>query len=112
MRQIFIAAMLAAASATAGCATPYAPQEFDFGAPDSLDGAAYGIVESVREVRLERNPAGLADVFEHAVNPETRDELIVRLHDGRTVTVLRDGSQRFAPGQRVRVLSGGRVDHS
>jgi outer membrane lipoprotein SlyB len=111
MRKIFSAAILAAA--TAACATPYAPQEFDF-SELAGDGTAYGIVESVREVQLGQRPVWLAGVLEHSIRPETGDELVVRLDNGRAITVVQDGMQRFEPGQRVRVLPGrrgARVEH-
>jgi outer membrane lipoprotein SlyB len=113
MRKLLIAAILAAA--TAACATPYAPQEFDFSELAGLDGMVYGIVETVRAVELDQRPAGLAGVFEHAIRPEAGDELVVRLDDGRAITVVQDGMQRFEPGQRVRVVPGrrgARVEHT
>jgi hypothetical protein len=52
----------------------------------------YGIVESVREVRIEAAPnPDIADVFEHAVKPRTADELLIRVDDGRALL--------FAPGR-------------
>jgi outer membrane lipoprotein SlyB len=66
------------------------------------EGMAFGVVESVREVELrdERLPG----VRECRARPETADELVVRLEDGRAVTVLQNTMQRLAPGERVLVL--------
>lgn len=96
MKDIF--ATLSLAAALAGCATPYAPQDFDF------SGLASGMVESVREV--PRDIHAFEEAIEHSINPQTRGELVIRLDDGRAVTVREDGAQSFAPGQRVRIVSG------
>jgi hypothetical protein len=96
------------AAALPADAAPYAPQEHDFSELSSLAPSAFGVVESVREVPLQAAPAELANVFEHALRAETGDEVVVRLDDGRSVTVVLDGAQRFRLGDRVRLL-GGRV---
>ena len=97
MKRIFIAAVLvAAASAEAG---PFEPH---YGLSE-----AEGIVESVREVPLRKYPAGLAEVFEHAINPETAQEVVVRLGDERAMVVVQDGPRRLEPGERVLVVRDG-----
>lgn len=75
----------------------------------AADCVANGIVESVREVQLDTVPAALGDVFEHTVKPQTGDELVVRLKDGRAISVTPDAMQRFRPGEHVVVIraSGG-----
>lgn len=102
-----VAALLLGTALVAGAA-PYAPQEYDFSELSSIGPSALGIVESVREVPLRPVDAQLANVFEHSLNAETGEELVVRLDDGRAVTVRLDGIQHFRPGERVRLL-GGRV---
>ena len=75
----------------------------------------YGIVETVREVPLAEVPPRFAGVFEHAVKPQTGDELTVRLDDGRALSVVQTGMRVFEPGQRVRVVperQGARVEHA
>lgn len=112
MKKLFAA--LSLATALAGCAAPYAPQEFDFSELHSLGAIAGGIVESVQEVALQSELPYLADVFEHPMQPETADELAIRLDSGEAITVRQNGAQRFEPGGRVRVLSsatGMRVEH-
>jgi len=94
MKPIVIAALLAAATSTAHA------QEL------GLE-EVHGVVESVREVPLRRYPAGLAEVFEHAINPETAQEVIVRLADERAIAVVQDGPQRYEPGERVLVARDG-----
>ena len=96
MRQTFIAAFLgAAATATHASAGTLIDAGFD---------EAHGIVESVREGTLRKHPAWLTDVFEHAINPETGQEVFVRLSDERAIAVVQEGPRRFQPGQRVLVV--------
>ena len=90
MRHIFVAALVAAAASSTTAAE------------------AYGVVESVREVPLGKHPAGLAEVFEHAINRETAQELVVRLGDERAIVVVQDGPRRFEPGERVLVVRDGK----
>jgi outer membrane lipoprotein SlyB len=108
MKHLFVASILAAA--LAGCATaptPYAPQDFHFSASElqRLPALASGMVESVRQV--PRDIHAFQNVFEHRINPEVDEQLLIRLDDGRAVTVLDRDMQRFAPGQRVRIVAGG-----
>jgi hypothetical protein len=106
-RVSFVALGLVAAAHSAQAAA-YAPQEYDFSGLSMIGPSARGVVESVREVPLHAGPGELANVFEHALNAETGEELVVRLDDGSAVTVQLDGIERFQAGQRVRLL-GGRV---
>lgn len=100
MRKLFIAALLAATtSASAVAAGPFGP---DYGLRE-VD----GFVESVREVPPGKYPPGLADVFEHAMKPETAQEVVVRLDDERAIVVVQDGPRRFQPGEHVLVVRDG-----
>jgi hypothetical protein len=103
-----LAAALVLGISLAAHAAPYAPQEYDF---SGLPASVPGVVESVRAVPLHANPAQFVDVFEHALNAETGEELVVRLDDGRAITVRPRSQQGFRPGERVRLV-GGRVLHS
>jgi hypothetical protein len=103
---VSLVALLLLVPARPADAAPYAPQEYDFSELSMIGPSAVGIVESVREVPLHAGPAELVNVFEHSLNAETRKELVVRLDDGRVVTVLLDGEERFRPGERVRLLDG------
>jgi outer membrane lipoprotein SlyB len=76
-------------------------QAQDAGAPK---GVSRGMVESVRQVLLETLETGLTGIFEHAIGPS--DQLVVRLDDGRSVTVVQSESLYLEPGQRVTVLGG------
>src|SRR5688572_10567629 len=97
MKTSIVALALAGALSTTVGAAQYAPQEFDF--------SELGTIESVREVP-RAHP--LRDAFEHSVKPETEDELVVRIDDGRAVVLRYSDMLRFAPGQRVRLMSGTR----
>lgn len=107
MKNAFLASILAAALAGCAAPTPYAPQDFYFSASEleRLPALASGMVESVRQV--PRDIDAFQNVFEHRINPELDDQLLIRLDDGRAVTVLDRDMQGFAPGQRVRIVAGG-----
>lgn len=72
-------------------------------------GATVGVVESVHSVAFYKGVPALADVFEHAVQPQAGDRLLIRLDGGHWVTLVDEGLQHFNPGQRVRVVSSGSV---
>jgi outer membrane lipoprotein SlyB len=93
------------ALALIGCASPYAPQEFDFNELSGLDGTALGTVESVDVVRIQRDIHAYDEPVALAIQPELADEMLIRLDDGRAITVVLTGMQRFQAGERVRVLS-------
>ncbi len=92
MKKFLIALMFAAIPLGGAFAAPYAPQEFDF---SGLDGVAYGTVELVRPALP--SPTELAEKAEAA---------LVRLDDGRCVTVALNPLQHVEPGERVRVVRG------
>lgn len=96
MKTILSASLLAAA--LAACATPYAPQDFDFSEFSS------GMVEGVRHV--PRDIHAFEQAIEHSINPQLAEQLSIRLDDGRAVTVREEGVQSFEPGQRVRLVAG------
>jgi len=102
---VSLVALLLLAAALPAQAAPHAPQEYDFSELSLIGPSALGVVESVREVPL-RAAAEFVDVFEHSVNGDTGEELVVRLDDGRAVTMRLNAVERFRPGERVRVLAG------
>ncbi len=103
MRRV-LAALILLAAASGAFAQRYAPQEFDFSDLASI-GADAGIVESVREVPVLRDIHAFdPEVLELKQNPETVEELVIRLDGGHRITVTRSNDmQRLQPGQRVRV---------
>lgn len=89
-----------------GCASPYAPQEFDLDALNGLGSVIFGTVESVGIVRIERDIHAYEEPRELRIQPELGDQMVIRLDDGRAITVVLEGmQQRFQAGERVRVLS-------
>lgn len=82
MRSLIVSTLLVALPAVAG---PYAPHEYDFSEVRDLEASAFGIVESVREF-------------------SARQEVVVRLEDGREVVVMRGSEPQLKPGERVRLV--------
>lgn len=72
-------------------------------------GPTAGVVETVQPVTFYKGDPALADVFEHAVQPQAGDRLLIRLDGGHWVTLVDEGLQHFHPGQRVRVVSSGSI---
>jgi outer membrane lipoprotein SlyB len=102
MKGLF-AVLSLAATLTAG-AGPYAPQEFDFRELSS-QGTALGTVESVATVRIERDIHAYEEPAELRIQPELRDRIVIRLDDGRALTLVLNNLQRFEAGERVRIVS-------
>ena len=96
MKQIFIAALFAATTST-GFADDYASPEFDFTGLPSME---HGVVEA----HIPQHPPGLGEVFEHSINPESDDQIVVRLEDGSAVTVEHDATVPLQPGEAVLVV--------
>jgi len=92
MKKFLIALMFAAIPLGSALAAPYAPQEFDF---SGLDGEAYGTVELVQPA-----PPSPTELTENA------EAALIRLDDGRSITVVLRRLQHVEPGERVRVLRG------
>jgi outer membrane lipoprotein SlyB len=107
MKARYLASMPLAAAVALASVSPAQAQP-------GLDNAVYGIIESVREVFLGTVSDGIGGVLEHAVGPG--GELVVRLDDGRAVTIVHSLPQDFQPGERVVVLAGikfgARVQHA
>ena len=101
-RQLLAALGLAGLAA---CATPYAPQDFDFSGIEGLGSTVLGTVESMRAVPIERDIHAFEESMELRLRPDLVDELVILLDNGRAVTLKADGTQRFSAGERVRVVS-------
>ena len=102
MKELF--ALLSLAASLAACAAPCAPQELGFSALDS-QGVVLGTVESVATVRIERDIHAYEAPAELRIQPELGARTVIRLDDGRELTLVLNGLQRFEAGERVRVLS-------
>jgi outer membrane lipoprotein SlyB len=101
VKRILLTAGLVAV-ALLGCASPYTRQEFDPNELNGLDSITRGTVESVDVVRLERDIHAYEEL---RIQPDLGDRVVIRLDDGRAITVTLTDMQRFQAGERVRVLS-------
>lgn len=90
MRAILIAAILAAAASLAACQIE--------------DAAAWGTVVSVQDAERGEHFEDLAKYDDHPLVPEVGWEIVVQLDDGAAVTVMHNGTRRYEPGERVRLL--------
>ena len=102
MKKLF-AVLSLAATLTAGAGL-YAPQEVDFRELNS-QGTVLGTVESVATVRIERDIHAYEEPAELRIQPELRDRIVIRLDNGRAISVVLNGLQRFEQGERVRIIS-------
>ena len=70
--------------------------------PSAVDGPVLGIVESVRALFDEPPPSDFRAAVEHSIG--SADELVVRLYDGRAVSVVQGAARAHpVPGERVLV---------
>ena len=93
------------ALALIGCASPYAQQQVDLNDLNGLDSTTLGTVESVDVVRIQRDIHAYDEPVELRIQPELADQMVIRLDDGRAITLVLTGMQRFQAGERVRLLS-------
>jgi len=80
----------------------------------SVERMERGVVESVHTLSARSPRAGLranagapaliGDTLDRGARSGPVDQLVVRLDSDRLVVILHDGTQRFAPGHRVRLL--------
>ena len=93
MKRFIVAALLAALLPLSGC-------ELD---EPTLGGTILSVVET------ERGDGPAKDSpkqYDNLLWPEIAWKVAVRLDDGHEVTVIHNGSRRYAPGERVRLLVG------
>ena len=77
-------------------------------AASHADPAFEGVVECVHEVVLPPTTP-LDGVLEHSVRPQTGEQLVVQLDDGRTLlTPVHESATRVRPGERVRLRASPR----
>jgi hypothetical protein len=87
--------ILAAAASLAGCGLEEAAGD------DSL---AWGTVLSVQDAEQAETPEALAKHDDHPLVPEVGWEIVVQPDDGAAVTLMHNGTRRYEPGERVRLL--------
>jgi hypothetical protein len=99
----YAAALVLTGLVSTAHAGEYAPQECDF--------SELGTVESVRQAPIVEL---LPNVFEHPLRPESVNELVIQVDDGREVILRDESMQRFVAGERVRLEPSSRqprVEH-
>ena len=95
MRAILIALLVAAAASLSACRTEHAIGE---------DALAWGTVLSVQDAPRDENREEVAKYDDHPLVPEVGWKIVVQPDDGDAVVVMHNGSRRYAPGERVRLL--------
>jgi outer membrane lipoprotein SlyB len=88
-----------------GCAGPYAQQQLDLDDLTGLESTILGTVQSVDVVRIQRDIHAYDEAVELRMQPDLADQIVIRLDDGRAITVVLTAMQRFQAGERVQVLS-------
>ena len=95
MRATLIALIVAAAASLAGCGLDEAVGDDSF---------AWGTVLSIQDADHAQEPEELAKHDDHPLVPDAGWEIVVQMDDGAAVTVTHNGTRRYAPGERVRLL--------
>jgi hypothetical protein len=90
VRALLAAAILAAAASLAACQIE--------------EVAAWGTVLSVQDAQGGEHFEDLSKYDDHPLVPEVGWEIVVQLDDGAAVTVTHNGTRRYEPGERVRLL--------
>jgi hypothetical protein len=104
MHRGYLFAPILAGAAFSVSGQRYMLDEFDL-SPLAPTTAMAGTVEAVRETPLAPHPhAFRGDISEHRLQPDTVEEVVIRLDYGPIVTLAHDPALRVQPGQRVRVL--------
>jgi len=111
----------------AGCASGLGGGDYERKEARRVYEVKMGVVESVRSVKLEGTASGVGATAggvvggvagaaaEEAATRKPGIEITVRLDSGRTIAVVQeDTGEKFAPGERVRMLESGgqaRITH-
>jgi predicted small secreted protein len=95
VRAILIALIVAAAASLSACRVEDAMGD---------DITGWGTVMSVQDAPRDENLEELAKYDDHPLVPEVGWKIVVQLDDGGAVTVMHNGTRRYTPGERVRLL--------
>ena len=90
MRTLLLAAGLAAAALLGACQLE--------------DPITWGTIVSAEEQPYVEDDGNAFRYYEHPLAPDAGWEIVVQLDDGAPVTVLHNGTRRYEPGERVRLL--------
>jgi hypothetical protein len=74
------------------------------GACQLEDPIAWGTVVSAEELVYSEDEVNLPRYYEHPLAPEAGWEIVVQRDDGAPVTLMHNGTRRYEPGERVRLL--------
>ena len=83
----------------AACAGASA-QDFAHSEANAVQSVSYGTVAGAAIGGL------LGNAIERKIDEQDGQEIVIQPENGSTIAIVQPGSQGFAPGDRVRVLSG------
>jgi hypothetical protein len=95
VRSLLLAVILAAAASLAACGLKERVGDDTF---------AWGTVLSIQDADRGEESEQLAQHDDHPLVPEVGWEIVVQLDDGGAVTLMHNGTRRYAPGERVRLF--------
>jgi hypothetical protein len=95
VRAILLALIVAAAASLSACRVEHAMGE---------DAIGWGTVLSVQDAPRDEDREELAKYDDHPLVPEVGWKIVVQPDDGDAVVVMHNGTRRYMPGERVRLL--------
>ena len=117
----FTGIILVATALLAGCAGGLGGGDYERGQTRGVQEVQMGVVESVREVKIEGTKTGIGSTagavvggvagaaVEEGTTRQPGIEVTVRLDSGRMIAVTQAADEQFKVGERVRILSGSGV---
>ena len=118
MKRLLTAVAALAAAMLAGCAPSSSGSVYSRDQARQEQTVRMGVVDSVRQVQIEGTRSGIGpaaggvagQAAEQAGTRKSGVEITVRLDNGSLVAITQEADETtFAPGDRVRILSGGGV---
>jgi hypothetical protein len=95
VRVTLIALVVAATAFLSACRMEHATGE---------DAIGWGTVLSVQDAPRDENREELTKYDDHPLVPEAGWKIVVQPDGGDAVVVMHNGTRRYAPGERVRLL--------
>ncbi|HET7403661.1 MAG TPA: hypothetical protein VFJ62_17820 [Usitatibacter sp.] len=117
-RNTSITAAVLCALLLGGCAYPAGSRDYRGYQVMGEQSVRFGVVESVRDVRINPGQTGVGTVggaalggilgsnVEHSANDRPGLEVTVLLDSGKYVAIVQEPDEAFRQGDRVRVVSG------
>src|SRR6185312_1395588 len=126
MRNVKTIAAIAGVLVLGGCAYPAGPADYRGYEVRGEQSVRFGVVESVRDVRITPRDTGVGTAggaalgmvagsnvggiignnIERSANEHPGLEITVQLDSGKYISVVQGAEEPFRPGERVRILSG------